>query len=207
MMLCRQWFDTQHMITRTRLTLYPEMRVFWLPTRLVKMGQIHGSGQPVVTNENPLFRSRLSALVHGDGEWNKRCRDEGYRQILPQLLTNRRISAAWFHAALRDKFTATALVREVGVLFDMAEQRARENTLPRSPWHHGDTSHFWGDEYVIEQHDIWLAQSSAQDALDAEKRLWQMVSYTKDLPPNEMEQFTPGEAPPYIESVVHRRRK
>jgi len=195
------------MISRARLSLYPENRVLWMPTMLVVQRKIHGSGYPEVTNENPLFRSRVNALVHGDGEWNKRCADKGYRKILPQLLTNRRLGRSWFNAALQDQFAATDLLRNVEALLELAEERAQENMLPRNPWHPDFTDHFWGDDGPILLHDIDMARGSAQDALYSEKWFWQRVEYLKDPPPNEMEQFTPGEAPPYIESMVKRRRE
>ena len=160
------------MISRARLSLYPENRVLWMPTLLVIQGKIKGSGHPEVTNENPLFRSRVNALVHGDGEWNKRVADEGYRSILPQLLVNRRLGKAWFNAALKDQFAAKALLRNVEALLELAEERAQENMLPRNPWHPDYTSHFWDDNGPMHLYDIDRAAFSTDNALYSKKQLW-----------------------------------
>ncbi len=161
------------MINKARQTLYPENRLLWLPTRLVKMGKVKGSGHPAVTNENPLFRSRVNALVHGDGEWNKRVADDGYRSILPQLLVNRRLGKAWFNAALKDQFAAKALLRNVEVQLEMAEERAQENMLPRNIWHRDYTEHFWPWESLVHLIDIDWAITSAENALISEKMFWE----------------------------------
>ena len=75
------------------MTLYPEYRLIWLPTLQVIQGLIHGSGHPVVTNENPVFRSRVNALVHGDDEWHKWISDIDWVGIIPGLIKirNKRI--------------------------------------------------------------------------------------------------------------------